>query len=452
VAYESRRSGDRLHPVLPNMAARGLVGPAATGTPPSRSTSRAPHPHPVPLSADELERYYGASPTRRSGRLSRRPSRRRSTSGAGATPTGWSTSASRRRGRGRGPGRDGLGAGLPAFSWCPGHASASCAPTCGSGSSCTSRSRRSSCSCRLPFRAEVLRACSAPTWVGFQQRLAAQKLRPPRPAPARSALRGPVDPGGRAQVKAGAFPISIDTREMERMAADPGAGPGQGRSAPSWATPRRSSSASDRLDYTKGHRAAPQGVPRAARRRQAQGRRRRDGAGRDPEPRSASSITRRCASRWSARWADQRRASPGFGVAGGALPAQSYSRQELAAMYVGADVMMLHPLRDGMNLVAKEYVACRPNHRRRSCSSEFAGPRRPSSPGLPLQPRTIPTASRSRCCGGGRRAGRAQAADAVMQRHLRTHDVREWGPSLPGELGVDDHRPLGLTSEPGNQR
>lgn len=34
-------------------------------------------------------------------------------------------------------------------------------------------------------------------------------------------------------------------------------------------------------------------------------------------------------------------------------------RDELIAFFVAADVMLVTPLRDGMNLVAKEYVACR---------------------------------------------------------------------------------------------
>ena len=38
---------------------------------------------------------------------------------------------------------------------------------------------------------------------------------------------------------------------------------------------------------------------------------------------------------------------------------QSYPREEMAALYLAADVMLVTPLRDGMNLVAKEYVACR---------------------------------------------------------------------------------------------
>ncbi|HZP43479.1 MAG TPA: trehalose-6-phosphate synthase [Candidatus Binatia bacterium] len=37
----------------------------------------------------------------------------------------------------------------------------------------------------------------------------------------------------------------------------------------------------------------------------------------------------------------------------------SLSREQLAAYYLAADVALVTPLRDGMNLVAKEYVACR---------------------------------------------------------------------------------------------
>ena len=37
---------------------------------------------------------------------------------------------------------------------------------------------------------------------------------------------------------------------------------------------------------------------------------------------------------------------------------QSFPREEMAALYLAADVMLVTPLRDGMNLVAKEYVAC----------------------------------------------------------------------------------------------
>ena len=49
------------------------------------------------------------------------------------------------------------------------------------------------------------------------------------------------------------------------------------------------------------------------------------------------------------------------------------SRTELVALYVAADVGWVTPLRDGMNLVAKEYVACHQGRDGNLILSEFAG-------------------------------------------------------------------------------
>ena len=51
----------------------------------------------------------------------------------------------------------------------------------------------------------------------------------------------------------------------------------------------------------------------------------------------------------------------------------SYPREEMAALYRAADVMVVTPYRDGMNLVAKEYVACRYDDDGALVLSEFAG-------------------------------------------------------------------------------
>jgi trehalose 6-phosphate synthase len=45
----------------------------------------------------------------------------------------------------------------------------------------------------------------------------------------------------------------------------------------------------------------------------------------------------------------------------------------MAALYRAADVMVVTPFRDGMNLVAKEYVACRYDDDGALVLSEFAG-------------------------------------------------------------------------------
>lgn len=52
---------------------------------------------------------------------------------------------------------------------------------------------------------------------------------------------------------------------------------------------------------------------------------------------------------------------------------RAFTQQELVAMYRAADVMLVTPLRDGMNLVAKEFVASRPDEDGVLVLSEFAG-------------------------------------------------------------------------------
>ena len=51
----------------------------------------------------------------------------------------------------------------------------------------------------------------------------------------------------------------------------------------------------------------------------------------------------------------------------------SYPREEMAALYRAADVMVVTPFRDGMNLVAKEYVAARADFDGVLVLSEFTG-------------------------------------------------------------------------------
>ena len=52
---------------------------------------------------------------------------------------------------------------------------------------------------------------------------------------------------------------------------------------------------------------------------------------------------------------------------------RSVPRDELIAFFVASDVMLVTALRDGMNLVAKEYVACRSDLGGALVLSEFTG-------------------------------------------------------------------------------
>ena len=71
---------------------------------------------------------------------------------------------------------------------------------------------------------------------------------------------------------------------------------------------------------------------------------------------------------------------------------QSYPREEMVALYLAADVMLVTSLRDGMNLVAKEYVACRlRRHRRAGAERVHRGGRR-AERRVPGQPARHPRA------------------------------------------------------------
>jgi trehalose 6-phosphate synthase len=117
---------------------------------------------------------------------------------------------------------------------------------------------------------------------------------------------------------------------------------------------------------------------------------------------------------------------------------QSMPKAELAALYSAADIMMVTPLRDGMNLVAKEYVACRSDQGGALVLSEFAGAATEMRQAFLCNPHD-PDGVKDALL----RAIAAEPAELkrrmrVMQRHLRTHDVAEWARTFLDELGVAD--------------
>ena len=63
-----------------------------------------------------------------------------------------------------------------------------------------------------------------------------------------------------------------------------------------------------------------------------------------------------------------------------------FSFEELAAMYYVADVALVTPLRDGMNLVAKEYVAVKNDNPGVLILSEMAGAAVELADALPINP------------------------------------------------------------------
>ena len=118
---------------------------------------------------------------------------------------------------------------------------------------------------------------------------------------------------------------------------------------------------------------------------------------------------------------------------------QSYSRSELAALYCAADVMMVTPLRDGMNLVAKEYVAARADNGGALVLSEFAGAADRAAPGVPVQPARPRRGQGRAAARGRRRPGRGpRAGCASCSGTCAPTTSARWARSFLTELGVPD--------------
>ena len=114
---------------------------------------------------------------------------------------------------------------------------------------------------------------------------------------------------------------------------------------------------------------------------------------------------------------------------------QSYSRTELAALYCAADVMMVTPLRDGMNLVAKEYVAARTDSSGALVLSEFAGAASELRQAFLCNPYDVDSIKEALMQAMTVPHSEARRRIRVMQRHLRSHDVDRWARTFLSELG-----------------
>jgi trehalose 6-phosphate synthase len=109
---------------------------------------------------------------------------------------------------------------------------------------------------------------------------------------------------------------------------------------------------------------------------------------------------------------------------------RTYSRQALAALYRASDVMLVTPLRDGMNLVAKEYVACRHDESGALVLSEFTGAAEELGSAFLVNPHDIDglKAAMLRACRITPREARRRMRS--MRRRVRAHDVTQWAASF----------------------
>ena len=226
---------------------------------------------------------------------------------------------------------------------------------------------------QLPWRRQLLEGLLGADLVGFQLGGAAQNfIRLVRQRVGHKTHRDLVYlPDGRT-VRAAAFPISIDAAAYERLARSPEVTQRAKEIREAVGNPRRIFLGVDRLDYTKGIYA----------RLRAFGELIADGEFDvdDAVFVQVATPSREQVEQYRILRDDIERL---VGRLNGDLgkigqPAihylhSSYPREEMAAFFRAADVMVVTPLRDGMNLVAKEYVACRFEDDGALVLSEFAG-------------------------------------------------------------------------------
>jgi len=278
---------------------------------------------------------------------------------------------------------------------------------------------------QLPRRAELLRGMLGADLVGFQLAQAAHNF-----AQLATTLLGleATDRQVRVDdriVRIGAFPISIDVAEMSGLAERPDVLARAAQLRADLGNPRQVIVAVDRMDYTKG----------IEQRLKAYRELLEDGELRVGETvlvqvavpgREGILRYRRLRERVEREVA---RINGEFGRVGAMAVhylTQPFDRPELAALYRVADVLAVTPLRDGMNLVAKEFVAARGDRAGALLLSEFAGAAAELPQAYLVNPHDLDGLKRTLL-----QALRAEPADAAarmaaMRERLHHHDIRAW--------------------------
>jgi trehalose 6-phosphate synthase len=225
---------------------------------------------------------------------------------------------------------------------------------------------------QLPWRREILNGLLGADLVGFQLHAGASNFsRLARRLTGASGTDSGLTLEGRA-IRIGAFPISVDSRQIVDMAADPAIVARSREIREGLGNPEFVMLGVDRLDYTKGIQQRIKAVAEML----------RDGA-LTAERQVMVQIA--VPSRESDAHYDQERhdlerlvgeVNGEYGLVG--HPAIHYQHKnlpfsELIALYLAADIMLVTPFRDGMNLVAKEYVMSRGDLTGNLILSEFAG-------------------------------------------------------------------------------
>ena len=289
---------------------------------------------------------------------------------------------------------------------------------------------------QLPWRRQVVDGLLGADLLGFQRRADATNfLRACRRAVGLTTKGSTVrvaEPGGSREIHAAAFPISIDAKDLAEIARRDDVRKRSAQIREALGEPGLVLLGVDRLDYTKGilHRLQAYGELVAAGRL-------------GPRPvliQVASPSRERVEAYQTLR--DEVEVMVGringeYGQVGYSpvhYLHQSYPREEMAALYLAGDVMLVTPLRDGMNLVAKEYVACRNDENGALVLSEFTGAADELAGAFLVNPHDIEGLKDAIVRAANTGPAEARRRMRAMRRRVREHDVARWAASFLDSL------------------
>ncbi|WP_445168416.1 alpha,alpha-trehalose-phosphate synthase (UDP-forming) [Mycolicibacterium sp. Dal123E01] len=109
-------------------------------------------------------------------------------------------------------------------------------------------------------------------------------------------------------------------------------------------------------------------------------------------------------------------------------------REDLIAFFVAADVMLVTPLRDGMNLVAKEYVACRSDLGGALVLSEFTGAAAELRQAYLTNPHDLEGVKDTIEAALGQAPEEGRRRMRALRRQVLAHDVDRWARSFLNAL------------------
>ena len=288
---------------------------------------------------------------------------------------------------------------------------------------------------QLPWRRQILEGLLGADLVGFQLPGGAQNfVRLVRQRVGHKTHRDQVFlPDGRV-VTAKAFPISIDTGAFEELARSDDVRKRSDEIREQLGNPRKVFLGIDRLDYTKGIRA----------RLRAFGELIADGqlTVEDAVFVQVATPSRERVDQYRILRDDIDRLVGHINGDHGRIgrPAisymhSSYPQEEMAALYRAADIMVVTPFRDGMNLVAKEYVACRFDGDGALVLSEFAGASEELRQAYLVNPYDINGMKAQMLAAYSANEKERTKRMKAMRKTVAEHDVAAWAGSFLEDLG-----------------